>query len=204
MKQNGRLCAAIFLLAALLLGAVGCGSTETLPSESISSGEGSYAESVSFGTTTSTGTISLLPDGRWEVRSDLWFSLPDGWTEQETVVTGEVLSVTSSDGLCTVSAVRSELSAMTGVTAELLIEEMRGSLTAAWKEAGAAEVSASEETVSFLGAEMSALLLTATLNGQAVFQKQLYLLDSDGLLTLTVTTRGTDNTQACLDFFSEA
>lgn len=121
------------------------------------------------------------------VCSGLCFRLPEGWKSDPAPAEELLFFASSAEGDASVSAVYTAPGTMQGLTESLLIEEFRGSLSAAWKDAGATGVEAASVSVSLLDEPHEALSLTASMGGKTVCQLQVYLLRSDGLYTLTVT-----------------
>lgn len=210
-----RLCAMVCLLALLCLLA-SCGKELDAPSDAPSASSesaGSSAPSapsapsepsvLSEPTLSGSGDIPLISGGVCEVFPGLSFRLPDGWTNEEDPASAPemLFSASSADGNASVSAAYAALEQITGLTEALLAAEFAETLPPLWQEAGAKDVKTDVTRLSFLGEEHDALSLTATVDGKAVCQLQLYLLRSDGLYTLTVTAGSREEANGLLSAF---
>lgn len=171
------------------------------PSDSSRDPSSRSSETTGAGQTRSDGVISLLPAPDRRAYENVFFTLPTDWETGEPQQSGELFSASSSDGKQSVNVFVTELTPENGLTAELLLREALLSLSVAWKNAGAADVRAVAEETVYLGEETKALFLSATLGGEAVFQKQLYRSQDGIVYLITVTTHGTDDTDRLLQAF---
>lgn len=143
-----------------------------------------------------------LPSGEpLAVCDGLCFRLPEGWKTGPAFAPDMLFFASAEDGSRSVSATYTALDTVQGMTEPLLIEAFRVSLSASWTDAGATDVRAASVSVSLLEEPHEALSLTASMNGRAVCQLQVYLLRSDGLYTLTVTAGDSEGAKALLAAF---
>lgn len=149
----------------------------------------------------SAGGIPVPPDETVSVYAGLCFRLPEGWKNDPVPGEEWLFFAVSAEGTSSVSAVRTPLDTVKGLTEELLIEEFRTALPAAWKDAGATGVDTAAVSVSLLEESHKALSLTAVMDGKSVCQLQVYLLRSDGLYTLTVTAGSLEEAKSLLAAF---
>ena len=160
------------------------------------------AEESSIGGESSTGDEPPLPPGEpLAVCDGLCLRLPEGWRTDPALAPDMLFFASAEDGFRSVSATYTALDTVQGMTEPLLIEAFRVSLSASWTDAGATDVRAASVSVSFLEEPHEALSLTASMNGRAVCQLQVYLLRSDGLYTLTVTAGDSEGAKALLAAF---
>lgn len=160
------------------------------------------ADESSIGNESSIGDgITLPPEETLAVCDGLCFRLPEGWRSDPASAPETLFFASAADGSGSASAAYTALDTAQGLTEALLIEEFRGSLSSAWTDAGAADVNAATVAVSLLGQPHEALSLTASMNGKAVCQLQVYLLRNDGLYTLTVTAGNAEGAKALLAAF---
>lgn len=173
--------------------------------ESSFSEESSSANESSIGGESSVGGEEPPPHGETlAVCAGLCFRLPERWGVDPASASDMLFFASAEDGSRSVSATYTALETVQGLTEPLLIEAFRGSLSASWTDAGATDVRAASVAVSLLGEPHEALSLTASINGRAVCQLQVYLLRSDGLYTLTVTAGDLQGAKALLAAFEEA
>lgn len=142
-----------------------------------------------------------LSDDVRRVYSGLCFRLPVGWGTDPSSAPETLFFASSAEGSASVSASFTSLETAQGLTEALLIEEFRADLPAAWEAAGAKGVKAASVSVSLLGESHDALSLTASMNGKAVCQLQLYLFRGKNLYTLTVTAGSLADAKALLTAF---
>lgn len=203
----------ICILALILLTGCGAGDASESSAPSVSSIPDSSAPdthpsvpeppTLSEPEISSVEEIPILPGGAFrDVFSGVQFRLPDGW---EDVASEEdmLFSVASADGSRSVNAVYTALKQTTGLTEALLIEETKKKLPPLWREAGAVNVETAAVHISLLSEEHDALSLTASVDGEAICQLQVYLFRADGLYTLTVTAEDMEAVQELLNSFEK-
>ncbi len=208
---------AALLLAALLL-TVGC--TEDAEHSAESSAEHSTAEVTSSENTESSSTVISLPEEssreesslsesdtssedvislpsapEFELFGKLRFCPSEGWEETEEHV------FTSADGSQTVRADLLTLPDPKGITEELLVRDALQTLPDAIAQTGAETVSLESVTLTFLETERPAVSLVTEKDGKTVYQQQIYLLEGETVLLLTVTSQNEDDRETLWTYF---
>lgn len=197
-------------LLAVLLFAAGCtqgddtisgtsASSET-PSVGVLSESASSAEPVST-QESSAEEISLIPVGVYELSQGILFHLPTDWTAEESSSETELLNASSPDGLCMVSAYLTALPNPVGMTEAILVGDAVATLPDGLAASGAEIVSLEAVPLSFLETEHLSVSLVTVKDGQTVCQQQLYLIEGDKVLLLTVTSRTKDVREELWSYF---
>lgn len=210
-------CLCVCLLALFCLLA-GCGAEPDASSKASDGSSGSAASvaisapsepsvlsepAISGGEPADSGSedIPLIFGEVCEVFPGLRFRLPDGWEENAASTPETLFYASSAAGSDSVSAAYAALEQTTGLTEALLAAEFADTLPPLWEEAGAKDVKTDVTRLDLLGEEHGALSLTASVDGKAVYQLQVYLLRSDGLYTLTVTAGSRETANELLSAF---
>lgn len=192
------------LMLAVLLLSVGCAeSTETVSSEGtfddISSQDETSADRSSMDG--SSEEISLIPPETYELPSGIVYRLAEGWAVSEQDLDEELLNASSADGQCSVTAYLTALPNTVGITESLLVNDAVQTLPESLAASGAEVVAIEAETLFFAGAEHPVLSLVTAKDGETVYQQQLYLLDGDKVLLLTVTAHEEDRRAELWSYF---
>ncbi len=159
----------------------------SLPEETTAE-ESSHAES-------SEDVISLPSSHEFVLYGKLGFCPDEGWEEIEEHV------YTSADGSQTVRADLLTLPDPKGITEELLVSDALQTLPDAIVQTGAEILSLKSVVLDFLGTEHPAVSLVTKKDGKTVYQHQLYLLDGENILLLTVRAQSEDERESVLSYF---
>lgn len=203
---------AILLLTVLFM-AVGCAEdAETSPDTSFAvsvfeSAESSRAvislpEESSFyeesSLDTSSEAIELPSAPEFVLQGGIRFCPDAGWQATDEHV------YTSPDGLQSVRAEVLALPDPKGITESLLVEDAVQTLPDAVAQTGAEIVTLECAVLDFLGAQHPSVSLVTTKNGKTVYQQQIYLLDGENVLLLTLSTQTEDRRDTLLAYFQQS
>ena len=202
--------AVLFALLAALLLTVGCAEdTETSPDTSFSVSVSESAESsravISLpeesslceesSLDTSSEVIELPSAPEFVLQGGIRFCPDAGWQETDERV------YTSPDGMQSVRADVLILPDPKGVTESLLVDDAVQTLPDAIAQAGAEIVTLESAVLDFLGTQHPSVSLVTTKNGTTVYQQQIYLLDGENVLLLTLSTQTEDRRNILLSYF---
>lgn len=146
---------------------------------------------------TSSEVIELPSAPEFVLQGGIRFCPDAGWQETDEHV------YTSPDGLQSVRAGVLVLPDPKGITESLLVDDAVQTLPDAIAQAGAEIVTLESAVLDFLGTQHPSVSLVTTKNGKTVYQQQIYLLDSENVLLLTLTSQTEDKRVILLSYFQQ-